>query len=48
MDRRAIKEGKEESSRDCVERVRSGNGNKDTRSDSVWIYNEDSFSNNIL
>jgi hypothetical protein len=46
--RGAIKESKEEGSRDCVEHVRKGNGNKDTRSDSVWIYNEDSFSNNIL
>jgi hypothetical protein len=45
--RGAIKESKEESSRDCVERVGKGNGNKDTRSDSVWFHNEDSFSNNI-
>ena len=33
---------------DGVERVGKGNGNKDTRSDSVWFHNEDSFSNNIL
>jgi len=46
--RGTIKESKEESSRDCVERVGKGNGNKDTRSDSVWFHNEDSFSNNIL
>jgi hypothetical protein len=44
----AIKESKEEGSRDGIECVRKGNGNKDRRSDSVWIYNEDSFSNNIL
>jgi hypothetical protein len=46
--RGAIKESKEESSTDGVERVGKGNGDKDTRSDSVWIYNEDSISNNIL
>jgi hypothetical protein len=45
--RGAIKESKEESSRDGVERVGKGNGNKDKRSDSVF-HNEDSFSNNIL
>jgi hypothetical protein len=48
MDRGAIKESKEKSSRDGVERVGKGNGNKDTRSDSVWVHNEDSISNDIL
>jgi hypothetical protein len=46
--RGAIKESKEESSRDCVERVGKGNGNNDTRCDCGWVYNEDSISNNIL
>jgi hypothetical protein len=46
--RGAIKESKEESSRDGVEHVGKGNGNKDTRSDGVWFHNEDSISNNIL
>ena len=48
MVRGVIKEGKEESSRDDVEWVRSGNGDKDTCSVCVWVYNENSFSNNIL
>jgi hypothetical protein len=46
--RGAIKESKEGSSRDGVECVGKGNGNKSSCCDSVWIYNEDSISNNIL
>jgi hypothetical protein len=48
LDRGAIKESKEKSSRDGVERVGKGNGDKNTCSDSVWVHNEDSISNNIL
>jgi hypothetical protein len=46
--RGAIKESKDGSSRDGVECVGKGNGNKSSCCDSVWIYNEDSISNNIL
>jgi hypothetical protein len=46
--RGVIKESRGESSRDCVERVGKGNGNRDTRCDCVRFHNEDSFSNNIL
>jgi hypothetical protein len=48
MDRGAIKESKEGSSRDGVERIRKANGDKNSCCDTVWFHNEDIFSNNIL